>query len=403
MRQPETAPCLTAVTISRTVRTAGLGAAVLKDLDPGRWTGRQAVVVVVALPECIDESNAGQIQDQLLLVIKGDATVLIADMTATTSCDHSGADAVAFAFQRAVVSGTELRLVVTAPTVSRVLSLRGLHPLVPIYPSLQAATGAIASAVTPAEVARPTRAGNGAQALPRRVRWASRPVQAAGPAGGNGAASTPAVADLAHALRDGTVLADADGTIKLASTSLEQMFGYQHGELLGHQIESLIPAGQQMAHRSRRAQYTRTPADRPIDAGGPLVGLRKDGTTFLAQISLHPVTSPAGHLTLTAVRDLTVARRPEDPTGLASTASTAEHGRRARELLDTVVTSLFRMGISLQAATGLFPQATRQRIDEALEHLDDTIRQISDTTFTTQGHGTSPVSPAMPRLQDLGQ
>jgi PAS domain S-box-containing protein len=178
------------------------------------------------------------------------------------------------------------------------------------------------------------------------------------------------------------VLADADGTIKLASTPLEQMFGYEHGELLGHQVESLIPAGLQMAHHSRRARYTRALADRPMDAGAPLVGLRKDGTTFLAQISLHPVTSPAGHLTLTAIRDLTVARRPEDLTGLASTASTAEHGRRGRELLDTVVTSLFRIGISLQAATGLFPQATRQCIDEALEHLDDTIRQISDTTLT---------------------
>jgi anti-anti-sigma factor len=352
---------------------------VLKDLYPGRWAGQQAVVT---LPGRIYESNAGQIQDQLLSVIKGGATVLIADMTATISCDHSGADAVACAFQRAVVSGTELRLVVTAPAVSRVLSLRGLHPLVPIYPSLQAATGAIASAAAPAEVARPTRAGNGGQTLPRRARWASRPVQAAGPAGGNGAASTPAVAELTDALQDGTVLADADGTIKLASTPLEQMFGYEHGELLGHQVESLIPAGLQMAHHSRRARYTRALADRPMDAGAPLVGLRKDGTTFLAQISLHPVTSPAGHLTLTAIRDLTVARRPEDLTGLASTASTAEHGRRGRELLDTVVTSLFRIGISLQAATGLFPQATRQCIDEALEHLDNTIRQISDTTLT---------------------
>jgi anti-anti-sigma factor len=359
---------------------------VLKDLYPGRWAGRQAVV---ALPVHMDESNAGQIQDELLSVINGGATVLIADMTATISCDHGGADAVARAFQRAVVSGTELRLVVTVPTVSRVLSLSGVDRLVPIYPSLQAATAASAPAAVLAGVAGPTRAGTGGQAIPRRAGWASRPVQAAGPAGGNGAAITPAVGKLADALQDGVVLADVDGTIKLASTPLEQMFGYEHGELLGHPVESLIPVGRQTTRRGRRAQCTQAPAARPMGAGTALVAVRKDGTTFLAQISLTPVTSPAGHFTLTVIRDLTVARRLEGLTGLASAAITAEHEHRGRELFDTVVTSLVHVGISLQAATGLLPQATRQRIDEALEHLDDTIRQIRDTAFTAHRHGTS--------------
>ena len=42
----------------------------------------------------------------------------------------------------AVICGTELRLVVTAEHVSRVFSLTGLDRLVPIYPSLEAATAA---------------------------------------------------------------------------------------------------------------------------------------------------------------------------------------------------------------------------------------------------------------------
>ena len=72
------------------------------------------------------------------------------------------------------------------------------------------------------------------------------------------------------------------------------MFGYQHGELRGHPVESLIPAGLQAAHRSHRASYAQAPAARPMGAGAPLVGLRKDGTTFPAQISLSPVTTSAG-------------------------------------------------------------------------------------------------------------
>jgi anti-anti-sigma factor len=102
-----------------------------------QWTGRQAVV---PLPEHIGLSNAGLIRDELLAVINCGATTLIADMTATISCDHAGADAVARAFQRAVISGTELRLVVTAQIVRRVLGINGLDRLVSIYPSLEEAT-----------------------------------------------------------------------------------------------------------------------------------------------------------------------------------------------------------------------------------------------------------------------
>ena len=106
---------------------------------PVRWIGRQAVV---AFPEQIDVSSASQIREELLWVINRGAAALIADMTATPSCDHSGADAVMRAYQRALASGTQLRLVVTAPTVRRVLGINGLDRLIPVYPSLEAATAA---------------------------------------------------------------------------------------------------------------------------------------------------------------------------------------------------------------------------------------------------------------------
>ena len=106
---------------------------------PVRWTGRQAVVT---LPECIDRSNADQVREQLLLVINRGAVMLIADLAATLSCDYSGADALARACRRAVASGTDLRLVVIADVVRRVLSLTGLDRLISIYPTLEAAVAA---------------------------------------------------------------------------------------------------------------------------------------------------------------------------------------------------------------------------------------------------------------------
>ena len=109
------------------------------DVYPVRWTGRQALV---ALPEHIDVSNAGQIRDELLAVINRGAEALIVDMTATLSCDHAGADAVARVSQRAVVSRTELRLVVTSGVVLSMLGMTGVGRLVPVYPSVESALAA---------------------------------------------------------------------------------------------------------------------------------------------------------------------------------------------------------------------------------------------------------------------
>jgi len=104
-----------------------------------QWTGPHALIT---LPQHIDNSNVGQIREQLLWIINRGAVVLIADLTRTVSCDYSGADALARAQHRAVANGTKLRLVVTADAVRRVLSTNGLDRLVAVYPDLDAALAA---------------------------------------------------------------------------------------------------------------------------------------------------------------------------------------------------------------------------------------------------------------------
>ena len=106
---------------------------------PVQWMGQQALVT---LPKHIYSGNADQIREQLLWIINRGAAVLIADLTGTFSCDFSGADALARAHRRAVANGAELRLVVTAGVVRRVLARNGLDRLVAIYPDLDGALAA---------------------------------------------------------------------------------------------------------------------------------------------------------------------------------------------------------------------------------------------------------------------
>src|SRR5271169_673966 len=350
-------------------------AAVLEDIYPVRWAGKQAIVT---LPEDIDLSNAGEIREQLLTVINRGAAVLIADMTATISCDYAGAEAVIRAYRRAVMSGTDLRLVVTAQIVRRVLSCSGLDRLVSIYPSLEAAQAVRAPAEVLGLVPRPASVRADDQALPRCSTPAGSQLPAACPSDRNRAAITSAEArSLVDALQDGVALVDGDGALVLASRRLEEMFGYEHGELPGQTVERLVPADLQAAHRSQRATYARAPmTDR-------LVGLRKDATTFPVEIGLSPVTTATGRLAFAVIRDVTAAKQLEDLIDLARSAVTAQQAHRGRELLDTITTRLFQLGLNLQAAIDLPADMVRQRIEEALQHLDDTIREIRDTAFTT--------------------
>ena len=201
---------------------------------PEEWTGQQ---VVVTLPEHIEVATAAQVREQLLSVINRGAVVLILDMTATQSCDHAGVDAIARGYQRAVVSGTRLRVVARAPVVRRAMAIEGLDRLISIYPTLEAAL----------EAGTPGHPGLAASANGRR--------QPAQPEDGRAAIAPTVLWRLIDALGDGVVLTDDEGTIVAVNRRLTQLFGYEPAELAGRPVDVLVPADLRDAHRRDRAGY----------------------------------------------------------------------------------------------------------------------------------------------------
>ena len=80
-----------------------------------------------------------------------------------------------------------------------------------------------------------------------------------------------------------------DGKIVRANTTIEQMFGYGHGELDGQPIETLVPERVHAIHTAHRENYLKAPRSRPMGIGLDLAGLRKDGSEFPLEISLNHV------------------------------------------------------------------------------------------------------------------
>jgi anti-anti-sigma regulatory factor len=87
-----------------------------------------------------------------------------------------------------------------------------------------------------------------------------------------------------------------------------------------------------------------------------------------------------------------VAAGPPDGNGAA--VSPAEQARRSLELFDTVVTSLFHVGLSLHVAMDLPADAARERIASAVGYLDQIIREVRDNAFAADGHQTAPGTPS---------
>lgn len=337
------------------------------DLFPVEWTGRQAIVV---FPGHVDVSNVGQLRDRLLSVINRGAAVLIADMTGTASCDHSAVEAVARACQRAAISGTQVRLVVAAPVVRRVLSIEGLDRLVSIYPSLEAATAAGPSGSDTPSPARPRPNGG--------------TLRTAAPGVG---AITPAVLwHLIDALGDGLALTDHDGRIILVNRRCAEMFGYKREELIGLPVDSLVPSDVRLAHRAYRVGYYEDPQARPMGERARLAGLRKDGATLPVEISLNPVPTASEGFVLAVIRDVTETRRRDDLADLARSA-VSDQAHLTKDLLDRVANHLFQVGLSLQAAANLPGDVARDRLTEALDRLDDVIHEIRDYAFTIGAEG----------------
>jgi PAS domain S-box-containing protein len=103
---------------------------------------------------------------------------------------------------------------------------------------------------------------------------------------------------------DAIVIADVDGRMELVNHQTEVLFGYSRADLIGATVEVLLPERFRHAHVVHRARYQADPHTRPMSAGLLLVGRRKDGSEFPAEISLSPTASEGTVLVTSVIRDI---------------------------------------------------------------------------------------------------
>ena len=85
----------------------------------------------------------------------------------------------------------------------------------------------------------------------------------------------------------------------------------REGELLGRELEILLPERYRGGHSGYRASYFAEPGMRTMGAGRDLTGRHKDGSEFPVEIGLNYVNSGEGMLAVGLVSDITERKKAE--------------------------------------------------------------------------------------------
>ncbi|MGC4085547.1 MAG: PAS domain S-box protein [Vicinamibacterales bacterium] len=111
---------------------------------------------------------------------------------------------------------------------------------------------------------------------------------------------------------DGIVTIDERGSITTVNASTERIFGYQAQELIGRNVNVLMPAPYHDEHDGYLEHYQRTGHARIIGIGREVSGRRKDGSVFPVELSVAEFTIDGTRFFVGVVRDITDRKLAEE-------------------------------------------------------------------------------------------
>lgn len=183
---------------------------------------------------------------------------------------------------------------------------------------------------------------------------------------------------------DAMVMINRQGLMEMINAQTEKVFGYSRSELIDKPIETLIPGN---------VQSFLQPPERAMGADLELFGLKHDGTQFPVEISLSPVLTDEGRVTLAAIRDVSEKKAIEKMlleknmqlinSDLAKDQFLAHMSHELRTPLNGII-SMTQLLMTSDLSSDQKEQL--EIINESNEHLLQVINQILDFSKVESGN-----------------
>jgi PAS domain S-box-containing protein len=124
--------------------------------------------------------------------------------------------------------------------------------------------------------------------------------------------STARIQAILDTVSDGIITITEQGIIETVNPATERMFGYAAAEIIGHNINMLMPESYRIEHDNylKRCQSTGKP--QVIRLGREVEGLRKEGSVFPLDLAVSPMQLGEERFFTGTVRDISERKLAED-------------------------------------------------------------------------------------------
>jgi two-component system sensor kinase FixL len=179
---------------------------------------------------------------------------------------------------------------------------------------------------------------------------------------------------------DATVVIDDSGNINSFSAAAVRQFGYLEEEVLGRNVNLLMPEPYHGEHDGYIRRYLATSEKRIIGIDRVVVGRRKDGSTFPMKLSVSEMKSASGRFFTGFIRDLTEreeseARLQEVQSELARLARLNELGEMASTLAHELNQPLAAIANYSQGCVRFLEDMDNAAASHIREALEETAKQ----------------------------